>query len=74
MKNLLLSQLEVETLINSEGENDGGEDEEEEEEEGVIHQNKRKKTSFVWQHFKEVKLSDGILKNQCVHCKKKIMQ
>ncbi|XP_015950046.1 zinc finger BED domain-containing protein DAYSLEEPER-like [Arachis duranensis] len=66
-------ELEAEALDNNEGENQNGEDEEAEdnEDEGVIHNNKRKKTSFVWQHFKEVKLSNGIVKNQCVHCKRK---
>ncbi|MED6186781.1 hypothetical protein PIB30_070073 [Stylosanthes scabra] len=62
---------EAETLANNEGENQSGEDEEDNEDEGVIQKNKRKKTSFVWQHFKEVKLSTSIVKNQCVHCKRK---
>ncbi|XP_057734453.1 zinc finger BED domain-containing protein RICESLEEPER 2-like [Arachis stenosperma] len=66
-------ELEAEALDNNEGENQSREDEEAEdnEDEGVIHNNKRKKTSFVWQHFKEVKLSNGVVKNQCVHCKRK---
>ncbi|XP_072076617.1 zinc finger BED domain-containing protein RICESLEEPER 2-like [Arachis hypogaea] len=66
-------ELEAEALDKNEGENQSREDEEVEdnEDEGVIHKNKRKKTSFVWQHFKEVKLSNGVVKNQCVHCKRK---
>ncbi|XP_015962323.1 zinc finger BED domain-containing protein DAYSLEEPER-like [Arachis duranensis] len=66
-------ELEAEALDNNEGENQSGEDKEVEdnEDKGVIHKNKRKKTFFVWQHFKEVKSSNGVVKNQCVNCKRK---
>ncbi|XP_022728849.1 zinc finger BED domain-containing protein RICESLEEPER 2-like [Durio zibethinus] len=33
---------------------------------------KRQKTSAVWLEFKEVTLSDGFKKGECVHCKKKL--
>ncbi|XP_022716285.1 zinc finger BED domain-containing protein RICESLEEPER 2-like [Durio zibethinus] len=33
---------------------------------------KRQKTSAVWLEFKEVILSDGSKKGECVHCKKKL--
>ncbi|KAK2421451.1 zinc finger BED domain-containing protein RICESLEEPER [Trifolium repens] len=36
----------------------------------VIQKAKRKKTSLVWEHFKEVELKNGTKKWQCLHCKR----
>ncbi|KAK2419968.1 zinc finger BED domain-containing protein RICESLEEPER [Trifolium repens] len=36
----------------------------------VIQKAKRKKTSLVWEHFKEVELKNGTKKWQCLHRKR----
>ncbi|KAL7603379.1 hypothetical protein Lser_V15G14672 [Lactuca serriola] len=33
---------------------------------------KRKKTSEVWEHFRDIKLEDGTEMCECIHCKEKI--
>jgi hypothetical protein len=36
----------------------------------VIRKAKRKKTSMVWEHFKQVELKNGTKRWQCLHCKR----
>uniref|UniRef100_A0A2C9VJ64 BED-type domain-containing protein n=1 Tax=Manihot esculenta TaxID=3983 RepID=A0A2C9VJ64_MANES len=42
---------------------------EKEDEESPFCPKKRKRTSKVWTEFKEISLSDGTVKAECIHCK-----